>query len=137
MIVPRHYEDLKIVHENTMPYRAYYMPSSHDMGPLVENRYASDRVTELNGTWQFQYFKSIYDLEEKFYELGYDCSKFTKVEVPGVWQNYGYDSHQYTNVRYPIPLDPPYVHRRIHAEPISRSLYIRNQKKAPKAYFEF
>lgn len=51
MIVPRHYEDLKIVHENTMPYRAYYMPSSHDMGPLVENRYASDRVTELNGTW--------------------------------------------------------------------------------------
>ena len=109
MIVPRHYEDLKIVHENTMPYRAYYMPSSHDMGPLVENRYASDRVTELNGRWQFQYFKSIYDLEEKFYELGYDCSKFTKVEVPGVWQNYGYDSHQYTNVRYPIPLDPPYV----------------------------
>ncbi len=86
MIVPRYYEDLKIVHENTMPYRAYYMPSSHDMGPLVENRYASDRVTELNGTWQFQYFKSIYDLEEKFYELGYDCSKFTKVEVPGVWQ---------------------------------------------------
>lgn len=83
VIVPRHYEDLKIVHENTMPYRAYYMPSSHDMGPLVENRYASDRVTELNGTWQFQYFKSIYDLEEKFYELGYDCSKFTKVEVPG------------------------------------------------------
>ena len=57
--------------------------------------------------------------------------------MPGVWQNYGYDSHQYTNVRYPIPLDPPYVHRRIHAEPISRSLYIRNQKKAPKAYLNF
>ena len=24
MIVPKHYEDLNIVHENTMPYRAYY-----------------------------------------------------------------------------------------------------------------
>lgn len=29
MIVPRHYEDLKIMHENTMPCRAYYIPSCH------------------------------------------------------------------------------------------------------------
>lgn len=137
MIVPRHYEDLKIVHENTMPYRAYYMPSSHDMGPLVENRYASDRVTELNGTWQFQYFKSIYDLEEKFYELGYDCSKFTKVEVPGVWQNYGYDSHQYTNVRYPIPLDPPYVPQENPCGAYIKKFVYQKPEKAPKAYLNF
>ena len=25
------------------------------------------------------------------------------------WQNYGYNHHQYTNILYPIPLDPPYV----------------------------
>ena len=137
MIVPRYYEDLKIVHENTMPYRAYYMPSSHDMGPLVENRYASDRVTELNGTWQFQYFKSIYDLEEKFYELGYDCSKFTKVEVPGVWQNYGYDSHQYTNVRYPIPLDPPYVPQENPCGAYIKKFVYQKPEKAPKAYLNF
>ena len=137
MIVPRHYEDLKIVHENTMPYRAYYMPSSHDMGPLVENRYASDRVTELNGTWQFQYFKGIYDLEEKFYELGYDCSKFTKVEVPGVWQNYGYDSHQYTNVRYPIPLDPPYVPQENPCGAYIKKFVYQKPEKAPKAYLNF
>ena len=109
MIVPRHYENLKIMHENTMPCRAYYIPASHDMGPLVEDRFSSDRLICLNGTWEFQYFNSIYDLQEKFYEQGYDSSNFTQVEVPGVWQNYGYDSHQYTNVRYPIPLDPPYV----------------------------
>ena len=28
MIVPRHYEDLKVLHENTMPARAYYIPAS-------------------------------------------------------------------------------------------------------------
>lgn len=50
MIVPRHYEDLKIMHENTMPSRAYYMPASHEMGPLVEDRFSSDRVICLNGT---------------------------------------------------------------------------------------
>ena len=26
-----------------------------------------------------------------------------------VWQMAGYDTHQYTNIRYPFPFDPPYV----------------------------
>lgn len=137
MIVPRHYEDLKIMHENTMPCRAYYIPASHEMGALVENRFSSDRIICLNGTWEFQYFKSIYDLQEKFYEQGYDCSNFTQVEVPGVWQNYGYDSHQYTNVRYPIPLDPPYVPQENPCGAYIRKFMYQKQEKAPKAYLNF
>ena len=137
MIVPRHYEDLKIMHENTMPCRAYYIPASHEMGALVENRFSSDRVICLNGTWQFQYFESIYDLQEKFYEQVYDCSNFTQVEVPGVWQNYGYDSHQYTNVRYPIPLDPPYVPQENPCGAYIRKFMYQKQEKAPKAYLNF
>ena len=137
MIMPRHYEDLKIMHENTMPCRAYYIPASHEMGALVENRFSSDRVICLNGTWQFQYFESIYDLQEKFYEQGYDCSNFTQVEVPGVWQNYGYDSHQYTNVRYPIPLDPPYVPQENPCGAYIRKFMYQKQEKAPKAYLNF
>ena len=137
MIVPRHYEDLKIMHENTMPSRAYYIPASHDMGPLVEDRFSSDRVICLNGTWEFQYFNSIYDLQEKFYEQGYDCSRFTQVEVPGVWQNYGYDSHQYTNVRYPIPLDPPYVPQENPCGAYVRKFYYEIPEEAPRAYLNF
>lgn len=137
MIVPRHYEDLKIMHENTMPSRAYYMPASHDMGPLVEDRFSSDRVICMNGTWEFQYFNSIYDLQEKFYEQGYDCSRFTQVEVPGVWQNYGYDSHQYTNVRYPIPLDPPYVPQENPCGAYVRNFYYEIPEEAPRAYLNF
>ena len=137
MIVPRHYEDLKIMHENTMPSRAYYMPASHDMGPLVEDRFSSDRVICMNGTWEFQYFNSIYDLQEKFYEQGYDCSRFTQVEVPGVWQNYGYDSHQYTNVRYPIPLDPPYVPQENPCGAYVRKFYYEIPEKEHRAYLNF
>lgn len=137
MIVPRHYEDLKIMHENTMPSRAYYMPASHEMGPLVEDRFSSDRVICLNGTWEFQYFNSIYDLQEKFYEQGYGCSRFTQVEVPGVWQNYGYDSHQYTNVRYPIPLDPPYVPQENPCGAYVRKFYYEIPEEAPRAYLNF
>ena len=28
MIVPKHYENLNMLHENTMPYRSYYVPAS-------------------------------------------------------------------------------------------------------------
>ena len=137
MIVPKHYEDLNIVHENTMPYRAYYIPASHDMGALVEDRFSSDRMMALNGKWQFRYFSSIYDVQEKFYQPDYDCSSFVEAEVPGVWQNYGYDSHQYTNVRYPIPLDPPYVPQENPCGAYVRKFYYEKSEDAPKAYLNF
>ena len=49
MIVPKHYENLNVLHENTMPHRAYYMPASKDMGSLVHDREKSDRMELLNG----------------------------------------------------------------------------------------
>ena len=58
MIVPRYYEDLSVLHDNTMPARAYYMPASKRMDDLVEHRELSDRMQLLNGTWKFQYFDS-------------------------------------------------------------------------------
>ena len=61
MIVPRYYENLSVLHENTMPARAYYIPSSKRMDNLVEHREESDRMQLLNGTWKFQYFNSIYE----------------------------------------------------------------------------
>lgn len=38
MIVPKYFEDLTILHENTMPDRAYYIPSSRKQYDLVECR---------------------------------------------------------------------------------------------------
>ncbi len=137
MIIPRHYENLKVMYENTMPYRAYYMPASHYMGPLVENRFSSDRVDVLNGMWKFQYFNSIYDLQEEFYKKGYDCSGFVEVKVPGIWQNYGYDSHQYTNIRYPIPLDPPYVPQDNPCGAYLKKFVYRKQENLPRTYLNF
>ena len=36
MIVPGHYENLNMLHENTMENRAYYIPASRPMDTLVE-----------------------------------------------------------------------------------------------------
>ncbi|MCQ2385549.1 MAG: DUF4981 domain-containing protein, partial [Clostridia bacterium] len=52
-----------------------------------------------------------YELED-FREDGFDRGEMEKIAVPRSWQTYldrGYDVPNYTNVRYPFPLDPPYV----------------------------
>ena len=62
MIVPNYYENLQVLHENTMPYRAYYIPASKPMGTLVHDREKSDRFQLLNGDWKFKYYKSPFAL---------------------------------------------------------------------------
>ncbi len=137
MIVPKHYENPKILHEGTMPARAYYIPASKRMNNLVEHREESDRIQFLNGIWKFQYFESIYDVEEPFFEPGYHTSDFDKLTVPGVWQMSGYDTHQYTNIRYPFPFDPPYVPQDIPCGAYIYEFDYRKDSKAPKAYLNF
>ena len=109
MIIPRHFEDLTVLRENTLPERSYFIPASKQMDDLVEHRERSDRFQLLNGNWKFRFFPSVQDVTEEFFRPDYDVSGFDTIPVPGMWQNYGYDNHQYTNVRYPIPFDPPYV----------------------------
>ncbi len=137
MIIPRYYEDLDFLHEHTMPPRAYYIPASHRMEDLVEHREASDRLQLLNGMWKFRYFESIYDVKDAFYESGYDTSGFDEIPVPGVWQVAGYDTHQYTNIRYPFPFDPPYVPQDIPCGAYVHTFSYAKDKKAPKVYLNF
>lgn len=137
MIVPKYYENLNVLHENTMPYRAYYMPASKEMGPLVHDREKSDRMQLLNDVWKFKFYKSIYDLQNKFYEDGADTDNFDRIPVPGIWQNFGYDSHQYTNVRYPIPLDPPYVPQENPCGAYVYEFQYHKDADAPEAFLNF
>ena len=137
MLVPRFYEDLNVMHDKTMPARTYYIPASVRMNDLVEHRERSDRFQLLNGEWKFQYYNSIYDVTESFYEKGYDVSGFDQVNVPGVWQMDGYDTHQYTNIRYPFPFDPPYVPQDIPCGAYVHNFEYHREKKASKAFLNF
>lgn len=99
------HEDLHHLHVNTMPNRAYYVPYSGKRVAMEGDRTKSDRFHLLNGKWAFRYFESFEDVPQEFSEkLATD-----EISVPSVWQMHGYDRHQYTNVRYPFPYDPPYV----------------------------
>lgn len=137
MIVPKYYEDLHVLHENTMPDRAYYIPASCRMDGPAEQRESSDRFQLLNGTWKFCYYQSIYDVKDRFYEREYKPENFTEVPVPGVWQNYGYDRHQYTNDHYPFPIDPPYVPHENPCGVYLHTFLYHTDPDAPKAYLNF
>ena len=137
MIIPHYYEDPHTLHVGTMPNRAYYIPASRRSDALVEHRETSDRFQLLNGSWKFRYYASIYDLQDAFYGVGYDASAFDSIPVPSVWQNHGYDHHQYTNIRYPFPDDPPYVPKE---NPCGAYLYDFTYQKdaaAPRAFLNF
>ena len=137
MIVPRYYENLSVLHENTMPARAYYIPASGRMDNLVEHREESDRMQLLNGTWKFRYFNSIYDIQDSFFEKNYDTENFDEIQVPSVWQMAGYDTHQYTNIRYPFPFDPPYVPQDIPCGAYVHTFEYSRDEKAPKSFLNF
>ena len=137
MIVPRYYEDLSVLHENTMPARAYYVPASIRMDNLMEHREKSDRMQLLNGTWKFRYFNSIYDVQDSFFEKDYDTENFDEIQVPSVWQMAGYDAHQYTNIRYPFPFDPPYVPQDIPCGAYVHTFNYGRDENAPKAFLNF
>ncbi|MDE7416495.1 MAG: DUF4981 domain-containing protein [Lachnospiraceae bacterium] len=137
MNIPRHYENLNVLHENTMPARAYYIPASGRVDTSAGNREKSDRIQMLNGKWKFRYYRSVYDLKDAFYAPDYDTSDYNLINVPCAWQMEGYDGHQYTNIRYPFPFDPPYVP---HDNPCGSYVYAfdyHEDAKAPKVYLNF
>lgn len=137
MIVPRHYENLKLLHENTMPERAYYIPDAKAAFDCTENREASERFQLLNGTWKFRYYDSIYDVKEEFFAESFDASGYDEIPVPGCIQNYGYDRHQYTNTRYPFPLDPPYVPAENPCGAYICHFVYKREERAPRAFLNF
>ena len=101
------HEDASVLHVGALPTRAWFVPFDDKVADdkLFGGKEASSRVELLNGTWSFQYYDSVIDLEDDFTKL-----KFTeKIPVPSNWQLFGYDIPQYTNLSYPIPFDPPYV----------------------------
>ena len=67
----------------------------------------SPNVRCLNGTWKFNWFASPEAVPESWRIC--DLDDADTIAVPSNWQLEGYDAPIYTNVTYPIPVNPPYV----------------------------
>ena len=137
MIVPKHYEDLHILHENTLPNRAYYIPVSRRLDGLEECREKSDRVQLLSGDWSFRWYPSVREVHTPFYQPDDPLEGFSTISVPSCWQMEGYGRHQYTNIRYPFPADPPFVPQDNPCGAYVRCFPYRREEEAPRAFLSF
>lgn len=100
-----YYRDPGVLGENIEPARSYFIPYAPSGEASLPH---STRVHTLNGQWEFTYYESPDDLPEDFVNM----PGRGHIPVPSVWQNYGYDRHQYLNMMYPFPCDPPHVPER-------------------------
>ncbi|MDU8924244.1 glycoside hydrolase family 2 TIM barrel-domain containing protein [Pasteurellaceae bacterium LIM206] len=104
-MLPDYFQNPQILHVNTTPHHAYFIPHDSVESAVRNWRESSVYFQSLNGEWAFEYFAAYHDLPANFlYKPLPD-----HIPVPSNWQNHGYDHHHYTNVNYPIPFDPPYV----------------------------
>ncbi len=95
-----------MLHVGAMPPRSYYLPCANEAEALREQ---PSRLFSLNGDWAFHYYDNFAQAVSPEGELGFDEEDMDVIPVPSCWQNQGYGRHMYTNVRYPFPVDPPYV----------------------------
>ncbi|MFE4424470.1 glycoside hydrolase family 2 TIM barrel-domain containing protein [Streptomyces sp. NPDC056817] len=72
-------------------------------------------VIELDGSWSFRLAAGLHDLTPGYENPAFDAESWTHIAVPSCWQMDGipgptrFGAPAYTNITYPIPIDPPRV----------------------------
>ena len=83
-------------------------PGEGVRGPRARSCAPTRRALSLNGDWAFRLSERA-DVPLDFVDRDYDDSGWDRLPVPSHWQLHGYGAPAYTNVRYPFPVDPPFV----------------------------
>jgi hypothetical protein len=102
------HRDLGTLHVGCLDPHAYFIPYQNEKSAKTGNRSRSDRFLSLCGEWNFRFFRS----ERELGDFLNDETPADRIDVPMSWQmalGRGYDLPQYTNIRYPVPVDPPFV----------------------------
>ncbi|MCZ8856400.1 beta-galactosidase [Escherichia albertii] len=73
----------------------------------ARDNHPSHSLRSLNGNWQFVWFSSPEAVPESWLEHALPGAD--DIPVPSNWQMHGYDTPIYTNVTYPIAVNPPFV----------------------------
>jgi len=117
----------KILHVGCEKPRAYFVPFSNDTDAKDGVREYSEYFKTLIGEWDFNFYNNVYEAPDPSGEVKF----LEKLDVPMNWQHaFGrnYDTIQYTNSDYPIPLDPPNVPRENPVGLYSRSFTLTERE---------
>ncbi|KAI0886735.1 glycoside hydrolase family 2 protein [Annulohypoxylon maeteangense] len=103
------WNNLNVLHRNTLPPRAnfyVYNTQNDALNYDIENSNAYC----LSGTWKFNFATNPFEAPEGFENPGFNTAEWDDIPVPSMWQLNGYGKGpHYTNVNFPIPVDPPNV----------------------------
>lgn len=128
--LPGYHEDTSALHIGCEENRSYYIPFAPD------ETINSSRIQLLNGDWDFRFYHNPFELED-FTVLGYRYNNYNFIPVPSCIQMHDYDHHQYTNVNFPFPYDPPYVPAENPTCVYHRSFYLTDTIEGYQQYLNF
>ena len=111
-----------------MPPRCYYTPFDKT-DCYDKDREKSSRFFSLGGNWDFK-------AHERMETCEVNEELPDTIEVPSCVQMKGYDTLQYTNVRYPFPFDPPFINKDIPVFHYRRKAEIKKEGKRARLVFE-
>ncbi|KAK8049574.1 glycoside hydrolase family 2 protein [Apiospora phragmitis] len=103
------WNNLEVLHRNTLLPRTnfYTYRSAEDALTYDINK---SQACCLSGAWQFHLSMNPFEAPEGFEDPSFDTTQWDQVTVPSMWQLNGYGKGpHYTNVNFPIPVDPPNV----------------------------
>ncbi|KAI1344510.1 intracellular beta-galactosidase BgaD [Xylariaceae sp. FL0016] len=103
------WNNLDVLHRNTLPPRVNFYVYNSSKDALTYDVVKS-KTHCLSGTWKFHLAKNPFEAPEGFEAEAFDAAKWDDTIVPSMWQLNGYGKGpHYTNVNFPIPVDPPNV----------------------------
>ncbi|KAI0201453.1 beta-galactosidase [Astrocystis sublimbata] len=103
------WNDLGVLHKGTLPPRANFHIYNSVKDALSHDTAKSNRHA-LSGKWKFKLASNPFEGPEGFQDPAFDTAGWDDTVVPSMWQLNGYGKGpHYTNVNFPIPVDPPNV----------------------------
>lgn len=103
---PQPWQHPEIQTENALAPRAWFIPTISEAAALSGS--TSPFLLSLDGTWKFRLDASPAARPDSFFADHYDVSNWKNIKVPAHWQTEGFDKFIFTDVEYPIPINPPY-----------------------------
>lgn len=91
----------------------------------------------LNGEWSFFCASHIADIPNGFEQKGYNTSDWDKIMVPSCWQMKGYGKKHYSNVRFPYPVNPPFVPDESAAGCYKREFVVPQEWEGQRIFLNF
>lgn len=111
-LLNHYHEDVTTLAVGTQPNRAYYIPFASADTAKQGDWTQSERVHLLSDDqWQFGFYPDYTAVPDDFFQPEFDACQMDTVTVPMAWNMLGYEPHQYVNVQYPFPYDPPHIPR--------------------------